>query len=171
MLVPRHMWHADSSREVQLTLWRSFGGVLIHIHHFHHFGMLATGLTTLEVGNCTWFKAKIKSVDSFCISSANVRFGWNVIVICLMAPNVQLRLRTKQHFLMVIFRIVTEKSWIGVHYHLCERIREMQHRVSSYSWWHPCSWCMCVCTCVCACMLERQRGRENREKNPSVTVS
>lgn len=85
------------------------------------------------------FKAKMKDVDRFCSSSIDVRFWLRSISDLFNGPKHPIGIVNRVIFLVVIFRNVTlkekkKKSWIGAHCHLCKRIREIQGRVSSYSW-------------------------------------
>lgn len=84
------------------------------------------------------FKAKIKDVDHFCSSSIDVRFWRRSSSDLFNGPKRPIGIVNKVVFLVVTFRSVTlkdkPKSWIGAQCHLCKRIREIQGRVSSYSW-------------------------------------
>lgn len=77
-------------------------------------------------------------MDHFCSSSIDVRFWLRSSSDLFNGPKCPIGIANKVVFLVVTFRDVTLKdklkSWIGAQCHLCKRIREIQGRVSSYSW-------------------------------------
>lgn len=93
MVLPRHMWHADST-SVAHTAKKLGKGVLIHIHHLHHLHFFLSFFflffASVEVGG--WvieFKAKIKDADGFCNSSTEVGSWLRDTSHLLMAPSIQ----------------------------------------------------------------------------------
>lgn len=104
------MWHADSTGEVQLTLCKSFGVVLIHIHHFYHFGSYRPHhFTDWVIAHSS--KQRLRTCH-FCSNCSVVRFPWRAWAICLMAPSIQLGLWTKWYFRRLFLEVWLKKlTW------------------------------------------------------------